>query len=270
MTEKPIITFTSDFGWMSQGVGMMKGVALGINPDANVVDITHEVKPFDIMHGARTMECLETMPIGYHVCVVDPGVGTRRRAIIIQTGRGDYMVGPDNGVLVPAAERFLGGIKKVVEASNEKYMRKPVSDIFHGRDVFTPAAAWLSKGVPIEKFGKEIDPSDLVRSPYEEAKVSEGKIEGKIIHINHFGSLFVNVKAGSFNESGIKQGDEVVLKFGMKEIKTRLLRTFGEVQKGEPVLIPDDYGRMEIAINMGNFSKEYSVNEGDEIVIMKN
>lgn len=270
MKEKPMITFTSDFGWMSQGVGIMKGVALDINPDSNVVDITHEVKGFDIMHGARTMECVATMPAGFHVCVVDPGVGTKRRSIIIQTGRGDYLIGPDNGVLIPAAERFLGGIKKAVEITNEEYMRKPVSPVFHGRDVFTPAAAWLSKGVPISDFGREIDPAELVKPPYEEAKVSEGKVEGIIIHVNHFGSLFVNSRTGDFYDSGMKYGDDVVLSFGRKKIKTRLLRTFGEVLAGKPVLMPDDYGRMEIAINMGNFSKEYGVKEGDNIVIRKN
>ncbi len=267
--NKPIITFTSDFGWMSQGIGIMKGVALGINPDANVVDITHEVKGFDIMHGARTMECLAAMPAGYHVCVVDPGVGTKRKPIIIKTGRGDYLVGPDNGVLIPAAGRFLGGIERAVEITNEEYMKKPVSPIFHGRDVFTPAAAWLSKGVPVSDFGPELDRKKLVKAPYGEAKVSNGKIEGMIIHVNHFGSLFVNVRREDFYGSGIKYGDRVTLRFGKKRVRARLLRTFGEVPGGKPVLIPDDYGRMEIALNRGDFSGKHGIKERDKIVIKK-
>ena len=146
MTKKLIITLTSDFGAQSQGVGIMEGVALEINPDAHVIHLMHGLPGFDISYAARTIETINYLPIGYHVCVVDPGVGTKRKPIIIQTGRGDFLVGPDNGVLLPGT-RFLGGIRKIVEITNEKYMRKPVSPIFHGRDIFTPAAAYLSKGV---------------------------------------------------------------------------------------------------------------------------
>ncbi len=267
---KPLITITSDFGWMSQGVGAMKAVAFGINPDANVVDVTHEVKGFDIIHGARTMECIATMPVGFHVCVVDPGVGTGRKAIIILTKRGDYLIGPDNGVLIPAAERFFGGIENAVEITNRKYMKKPVSPVFHGRDVFIPAAAWLSMGIPMEKFGEEIRPNDLTKAPYEEAKVTKGRIEGMVIHINHFGSLFVNVRSERFPEqAGIKYGDKIEITIKRKKIKTKFLNTFGEVPKGRPVCIPDDYGRIQIALNQGNFAKKHGAKEGDKIVIRK-
>ena len=113
----------------------MEGVATEVNPDAKVIHLMHGLPDFNLSYAARTMETLNYFPKGYHVCVVDPGVGTERRGIIIEVVRGDYLVGPDNGVLIPGT-RFLGGIKKVVEITNEKYMRKPVSPIFHGRDVF--------------------------------------------------------------------------------------------------------------------------------------
>jgi len=121
-----IITLSSDFGVQSQGVGIMEGVALDINPDAKIIHLMHGLPDFNISYAARTLETVNYLSVGFHVMVVDPGVGTKRKPIIIETGRGDFLIGPDNGVLIPAT-RFLGGIKKVVEITNKKYMRKPIS-----------------------------------------------------------------------------------------------------------------------------------------------
>ena len=149
--NRPFITLTSDFGAQSQGVGIMESVAREINPDAHVIHLMHGLPDFNLFYAARTMEAICYIPVGHHVCVVDPGVGTSRKPIIIETGRGDFLIGPDNGVLIPATG-FLGGIKRAVEITNERYMGKPVSPVFHGRDIFTPAAAYLSKGISIEEF----------------------------------------------------------------------------------------------------------------------
>jgi len=254
--KKPFISLSSDFGVGTQGIGIMHAIALEICPDARILDLRHGIPGFDVTEGAWTMESVQFLPLGAHVCVVDPGVGTQRRSIIIKTKRGDCLVGPDNGVLMPAAERVLGGIEKAVEITNEKYLRKPVSPVFHGRDVFAPAAAWLCKGVRIEEFGQEIKPRDLVKAPYDEAKVSQGLVEGKIIHVNHFGSVCVNVRQDAFARSGIKYGDDILIETAGRKIKTRFLKTFGEVAKGEIVAFPDDYGRLEIAVNMGSFCKK--------------
>jgi len=265
---KPFISLTSDFGVGTQGIGIMRAVALQICPDCEIIDLRHGLPGFDVTEGAWTLEAVQFLPIGCHVCVVDPGVGTSRRRIIIKTKRGDYLIGPDNGVLIPAS-KILGGIEKAIEITNDKYMRKPVSPVFHGRDVFTPAAAWLCKGVGISKFGPEIDKKDLVKAPYEEAKVSKGLVEGKIIHVNHFGSIFVNVRQEDFAKSGIKYKDDVVIETAGKKIKMKFLKTFGEVREGEVVMFPDDYGRIEIAINMGNFSKKFGTKLRDKITIKK-
>src|SRR3989338_7201110 len=176
----PLITLTSDFGVQSQGVGIMEAVALEINPEAKIIHLMHGLPDFNLFYAARTMETLNHVPVGFHVCVVDPGVGTKRKPIIIQTGRGDFLIGPDNGVLIPAT-RFLGGIKRAVEITNEKYMRKPVSPVFHGRDIFTPAAAYLSKGIKIEEFGRTINPSDLAKAPYDEAQINGNEIHALVI-----------------------------------------------------------------------------------------
>ena len=266
--KKPFITLTSDFEVQSQGVGIMEAVALEINPDANVIDLMHGLPDFDLFYAARTMETISYMPVGYHVCVVDPGVGTKRKPIIIETGRGDFLIGPDNGVLIPATG-FLGGIKKAVEITNHKYMKKQVSPVFHGRDIFTPAAAYLSKGVKIEEFGKELNPKNLVKAPYEEAKLIKNEFYGNIISINKFGSLHLNIKHSAWDNFGAKLGDIIILNFNNKNVRLPFALTFGDVPKGKPLIIKDDYGRIETAINMGNFAKKHKVKIGDKYKLEK-
>src|SRR3989338_3008483 len=262
--NKLIITLTSDFGVQSQGVGIMEGVALEINPDAHVIHLMHGLPDFDICYAARTMETLNYMPIGFHVCVVDPGVGTKRKPIIIKVGRGDYLIGPDNGVLIPAT-RFLGGIKKVVEITNERCMRKPVSPVFHGRDIFTPAAAFLSKGVRIKEFGKELNPKKLAKAPYEEAQVKGNEIKAKVISINKFGSLHLNIMQSEWDKFNVQVGNYINTILKNKNIKIPFTITFGDVEKGKPLIIKDDYGRMEIALNQDSFTKTYKVKISDDI-----
>jgi len=265
--KKPIITLTSDFGVQSNGVAMMEGVALEINPEAHVIHLMHGLPDFNLFYAARTMETINYMPIGYHVCVVDPGVGTKRKPIIIETMRGDFLVGPDNGVLVPATG-FLGGIKKIVEITNTKYMKKPVSPIFHGRDIFTPAAAHLSKGVKIEEFGNKINEKDLVKAPYEEAIIKEKQINAKIISINKFGSLHLNITHAVWDKFNVKNNN-VELNFNNKNIQLPFVTTFGDVGKGKGLIMKDDYGRIEIALNQDSFAGKYDAKIGDEVVIRK-
>ncbi|MDP3765432.1 MAG: SAM-dependent chlorinase/fluorinase [Nanoarchaeota archaeon] len=266
--KKPFITLTSDFGVQSQGVGIMEAVALEINPEAHVIHLMHGLPDFNLFYAARTMETVNYMPVGYHVCVVDPGVGTKRKPIIIETRRGDFLIGPDNGVLIPAT-RFLGGIKKVVEITNKKYMRQPVSPVFHGRDIFTPAAAYLSKGVKMADFGKEINPKNLVKAPYEEAIVKGNEINAKIISINKFGSLHLNIMHSAWDRFNVKIGEKVKLKFNKKMIDAPFFVTFGDVTKGTPLIFKDDYGRIEVALNQGSFIKKYPVKTGEDILIRK-
>lgn len=266
--KKPLITLTSDFGVQSQGVGIMEAVALEINPEAHVIHLMHGLPDFDLFYAARTMETVNYIPVGYHVCVVDPGVGTKRRPIIIKTGRGDCLVGPDNGVLIPAT-RFLNGIKKAVEITNEKYMKKPVSAVFHGRDIFTPAAAYLSKGVKMEEFGKELNPKELAKAPYEEAAAKNNEIKAKVISINKFGSLHLNVMHNIWDRFNIKLGNFVNIALNKRTFKIPFFTTFGEVEKNKPLIFKDDYGRIEIALNQDSFASKYPVKIGDDVVIRK-
>ncbi len=267
--SKPLISLTTDFGVQSQGIGVMHGVALETSPDANVVDLMHGLPDFDLSAASRTMETVKYLPVGFHVCVVDPGVGTERKSIIIKTKRGDYLIGPDNGVLI-SATLMLGGCVKVVEITNQKYMRQPVSPIFHGRDIFVPAAALLSVGVKMEEFGSEIDFKSLVRAPYDEAVLRNGAIEAEVIMVNKFGTLILNVQQTLLSKLMAKKNDSILLEFG-SGLKTEvpLVEKFGDVGKGEPLIMPDDFGRTEIAVNMGSFTKTFGVGVGEKCTIRK-
>jgi len=266
--ERKLITLSSDFGKQTQGIGNMEGAIYGINPDAKVIHLMHGIPSFDLFSAARTMETIYYMPVGFHVCVVDPGVGTRRKGVIIKTGRGDYLIGPDNGCL-RTAPRLLGGIKKAVEISNKKYMMAPISPIFHGRHVFAPAAAHLSLGVPMEEFGDEIASEKLTKAPYEEARERKGGIDAIVIHVNHFGSLHLNILQDEWDHLGVRLGDKVELGLAGERVVLPFVETFGDVPRGEPLVMKDDYQRMEVSINMGSFAELHPVRVGDSVVVRK-
>ena len=265
----PFISITSDFGINSEGCGVMKGTVLKFCPDANVIDITHGVEPFNIKHGARELEAVACLPVGFHVCVVDPGVGTKRRGIIIKVKRGDYLIGPDNGVLRVAA-RILGGIEKAVEITNTKYMQHPVSPTFHGRDVFTPAAAYLANGIPMERFGKVLKEQELVPAPYEDARIAGKQILGRVTYVNlHNFNVYSSIRQKTMAEAGLRHGDAVTLTVGNNKLVLKFLRTFGEAKKGEPLVYIDDYNHIAVAINQGFFGKKYKIKAGDVFIISR-
>ena len=266
--KKPLITLTSDFGVQSRGIGSMEATILDISPDVNVVHLAHGLPDYDIVSASRVMESIAYLPIGYHICVVDPGVGTERKGIIIKTKRGDYLIGPDNGVLISTA-KILGEYEKVVRISNLKYMRQPVSPVFHGRDVFSPAAAYLSKGIVIEEFGDELKFEELVKAPYDEAVVKDGQIEAQVIFINKYGSIVLNILSSVWDELSIKGNQILILDFQGKKVELPFVETYGKVDKNKPLILKEDYGRIEVAINLGNFSKTYGIKMGDKCLIKK-
>ncbi|MBI5553707.1 MAG: SAM-dependent chlorinase/fluorinase [Candidatus Diapherotrites archaeon] len=261
-----IITLSSDFGKQTQGIGNMEGVIYGINPHTRVIHLMHGIPAFDLMAAARTMETVYHMPVGFHVCVVDPDVGTTRKGVIIKVKRGDYLIGPDNGCLM-TAPRLLGGIERVVEITNEKFMIRPVSPIFHGRHIFAPAAAHLSRGESMDSFGKELNPAELVSAPYGEAVLAEKKIHAEIIHVHHFGSLHFNILHSVWESAGFEPGKKVRLTWKQGKGVLPVTNTFGEVAQGQPLIMKDDYQRIEAAVNQGSFAQKYGLGVGDKITI---
>lgn len=247
---------------------MMEGAAFSINPEIKVVHLAHGIPDFDLITGARTLETVFYLPVGFHVCVVDPGVGGKRKCLVIKVKRGDYLVGPDNGVLIPAA-RILGGIEKIVEIKNFKYMRQPISPIFHGRDIFAPAAAWLSKGIKLEELGPTMGPGQLAKAPYEEAVKKDNIIEAKIISINKFGSFHLNITHQLWDEWHLGFQDVVQLEFGEYKLRLLVVNVFSDVLKGEPLIMKDDYGRIQVSINQGSFADKYLVEIGQKVIVRK-
>jgi S-adenosylmethionine hydrolase len=262
-----VISLSSDFGVQNRGIAIMEAVALGICQDAKIFHLSHGIPSFGISQGARVLEAVMCLPVGCHVMIVDPGVGTERKGLIVETGRGDKLIGPDNGVLLPAT-RFLGGFKRAFQLSNEKYYRKPVSPVFHGRDVFAPAAAHICNGVKLEEFGPELKQDDLVKAPYDEAKIEGNRIIAQIIDVNNFGSSFLNVMQKAMH--GIfKPGDMIMASLNGKKFDLPYRRTFGEVKVGEVLLVDDDFGRVEVAVNQGFFVDKFTAKVGDIFILEK-
>jgi len=262
----PIITLLTDFGLRDPYVAEMKAVILSICPDARIVDISHEIKKFDIRTGSFILaQAAKYFPAGsIHVAVVDPGVGTKRRPIIVETNRGLY-VGPDNGLLMLSAIR--DGLRSIHEITNPKYMLKKVSRTFHGRDIFSSAAAHLANGVPPSDFGPKVD--DPVVPKYAEPKILEGEIIGEVIHIDGFGNIITNISLTDLEKIGIKEGDKLAIKLKNHTMKLTLCLAYGDVPIDEPLSIIGGSDFLEVAINQGNASQKFNIGVGSPVHVKR-
>jgi len=264
MRKSPIVTLLSDFGLSDPYVAEMKAVILSICPTAVIVDITHQIRKFDVRMGAFVLaQATPYFQEGtMHVAVVDPGVGTKRRPIIIETKR-SLFVGPDNGLLTFSAHRE--GISHAYEIANPKYMLKSTSRTFHGRDIFSPAAAYLAKGVPASNFGPEI--KNLVMPSFARPGIQSGEIRGEVIHVDDFGNIITNIASKDLKELGIEEGKNLLLTLKKKGLTLRLCSAYGEVSSGMPLTIIGSSGFLEVAINRGNASQFFKAKAGDETIV---
>ena len=256
-----IITLMTDFGTSDHYVGVMKGVMLNINPQVHIVDITHAIPPQDVSGAAFLIDSAHRyFPTGtIHVVVVDPGVGSERRAIVCQTETA-YFVCPDNGILT----HILRDEEHVciVAVENSAYFLPQVSNTFHGRDIFAPVAAHLSRGVPIGKLGNSI--TQPVQLPIPKPQVTDRAIIGHIIWLDSFGNLVTNI-SHEILES-LEGRDNVVIRAGSAEID-RLNRSYAESAVGEVLAIVGSFNRLEISINQGNAAQVLGLKRGDTITI---
>jgi S-adenosylmethionine hydrolase len=267
----PLISFLTDFGLRDPSAAIMRGVVLDIVPDARIVDISHEVHKYAIRDGALLLWCaLPYLPVGFHVAVVDPGVGTARLPIAIATGRGDVLIGPDNGLLVAAAGR-LSGIRAVHALENDAYRLPVVSTSFHGRDIFAPAAAHIARGVAIEDLGRALDRAALVRSPIRDAEVAEGELRSSVVYVDTFGNVkLAGLRADIVAALGpMRPGDPLVLALGGRSIRTTWQTTFGDVATGETLVYEDSYGRICLAASQANAAEIHAIVEGLDVVIRR-
>jgi len=255
---RPVITFTTDFGPAAPAV--CRGVMYQIAPDALIIDVNHQVPRFSIRDGAATLVfALPHMPVGVHVAVVDPGVGTERHGVAIRVGRGDILVGPDNGLLMPAADR-LGGVVAAHALENRELMLPVVTSTFHGRDVFAPIAAHLAMGTPIEAVGPALDPAELIRLEFPRPRIGPGVLESQIVHVMIYGNVtFAGTPADLEAAIGMLElGRRVALDFPAHDghpavqEETTWESTFGRVPLGASLLLEDSEGHLSLADNQGN------------------
>ncbi|HEX3427794.1 MAG TPA: SAM-dependent chlorinase/fluorinase, partial [Candidatus Limnocylindrales bacterium] len=258
---RPVITFLSDFGPAAPAV--CRGVMFRIAPDANIIDVNHQVPRFSIRDGARSLVfALPHMPIGVHVAVVDPGVGTDRLPIAILTGRGDILVGPDNGLLVPVAER-LDGIREVRVLENRELMLPVVTSSFHGRDIFAPIAAHLAMGTPFETVGRAIEPDGLVRLAEPRPRVEPGRLATEIVNVMIYGNVtFAGRPADLETAIGeLSPGRPLRIEFAAMDDRPAVVEdttwgvTFGHVPIGSSLLMADSEGSLSFADNQGDAAR---------------
>lgn len=255
-----LITLTTDFGYRDPFVGIMKGAIATINPRAQVVDLTHGIRPQDIMAGALTLRhAVPYFPRGtIHVAVVDPGVGGARRAILIQSA-GNYFVGPDNGVLSLAVAG--ASPNHVVELSNAAYQLKATGSTFHGRDIFAPAGAHLSLGVPPEAFGAQL--SSFVELCLPEVRRDGRRWESEIIYIDGYGNLFTNLGEGDL--TGVPAGD-ICIAVGSTMIEG-IKKSYDTVEAGRLVAVWNSWGLLEVAVNTGSAQQLCNAKIGDRVIV---
>ncbi|MCX8162114.1 MAG: SAM-dependent chlorinase/fluorinase [Candidatus Bathyarchaeota archaeon] len=260
---KHVITLTTDFGYRDPYVACMKGVILSICPNATIIDVTHDVSKFDVEEAAYILyRAYSFFPSGtIHVCVVDPGVGTERRPIAIESKRYIF-IGPDNGVLTLAAED--DGIEGVYVIESRHVMLGEVSFTFHGRDIFAPTAAWIALGYPLEMLGRSVE--DIERVRLATPLIDGNRLRGKIIYVDSYGNLVTNVR-WDLIKGRVAFGDTVKLSYRDREVYASISKAYGEVPLGELLLIPGSGGFMEISMNMGDASKKLDLKRGDYVYL---
>jgi len=259
---RPIITLTTDYGTNDHLVGTLKGVILKINPDVTIVDISHDVTAYDLLDGALTIGSSYSYfpPRTIHVVVVDPGVGTERRPLLV-TGDTQYFVAPDNGVLSLVYEREENIL--VRHANVEHYYLQPVSKTFHGRDVFAPIAGWLAKGAQASAMGEEITEYKKFAMP--RPKAADASSKGVVLRVDGFGNLITNFRPEDLPVSAIETGT-VQFTVGNHSIN-RLVDTFAKGVPGEPFAYIGSNGFIEIGVNRGNASKSLGIGRGTQVTL---
>jgi S-adenosylmethionine hydrolase len=260
-----VVTFLSDFGVEDDFAGVCHGVIKRIAPEADVIHITHGIDATNILQGGIVLaNTLPYMPVGIHLAVVDPDVGTPRRALVVRTGDGRLLVGPDNGLLVPAAES-LGGALAVNEITNRAYALEPVSPTFHGRDVFSPAAAHLALGLDPGELGDAIQADSLVPLEFPKPEIGTRRIRATCLYVDRFGNIQLNLTASEVEGLGIVPGRRVEVELPVDRFYAVAARTFADARPGDIILYEDAYQNIALAISRGNAAETFHVRAGTEV-----
>ena len=257
-----LISLTTDFGLRDPYVAEMKAVILSISSESKIIDISHKIEKFNVeMRSYTLVTASPYFPKGaIHVVVIDPGVGTSRRAIIVQT-EVSYYIGPDNGVLFQAAENQ--GIRHVYRIENPKFMLSRISNTFHGRDIFAPTAAHLANGIPAEEFGPET--AEIVKPEFAKVTKKNDELIGEVIHVDSFGNIITNLKEEELKLVGIERTFKIRLRD--TDLELQLCKAYGETGSQQPHAIIGSHNFLEISINQGNAAKKFQTAIGDKIIL---
>ncbi len=264
----PFVSFLSDYGRVDEFVGVCHAVMLDVTPDLRIVDITHDIAPFDVRAGALALvRAVQYLPDGVVLAVVDPGVGTERRCIAAEVD-GGFLVGPDNGLLAPAVA-MLGGPVRIVELDNPKYQLAAPGRTFAGRDIMAPAASYLAAGMPIDALGTPIDAAGLapglVPLPQE---AEDGTISGEVLWVDHYGNCQLNIAPEQLIERGLAPGGFVGVTIAGRERRARWVGAFAEAKASELALVVDSYGMCTLALDQRSAAAELDVAAGKALTLI--
>lgn len=264
----PVISFLSDYGLDDDFVGVCHGVIASLCPGARIIDVTHGVPRHDVRAGAILLRgALPYLPIGVHLAVVDPDVGAERRAVAMRLADDRLLVGPDNGVLAPAAE-LAGGVIEAVDIAHSEFRLEPVSATFHGRDIFAPVAARLADGAPIARAGEPLDPDELVRLDFPRPRLEDGALVAHALYVDRFGNIQLDAGHEDLAETGLKLGRAVELQAGAgAPLQAHFARTFSDVDPGELLVYEDAYRRLAVAVSHGDAAERLGLTIDDELRI---
>ena len=264
----PFVSFLSDYGRTDEFVGVCHGVMLDITPDLRIVDITHDVAPFDVRAGALALvRAVQYLPDGVVLAVVDPGVGTERRCIAVEVD-GGFLVGPDNGVLAPAVA-MLGGPQRIVALENPEYQLPAPGPTFAGRDIMAPAAAYLAAGLAIDALGGAVDAASLAPGLVPLPQVADdGTLAGEVLWVDHYGNCQLNIAPEQLVERGVLPGGFVGVTIAGKDRRARWVGAFAEAKPSELVVLTDSYGMCALAFDQRSAAAELQLRAGEKLTLV--
>jgi len=265
-SNPPVVSFLSDYGLADEFVGVCKAVVLRAAPTAQIIDITHGIPPYDIRAGALTLaRAVQYLPPGVVLAVVDPGVGTDRRAVAVEVETG-FLVGPDNGLLAPAVA-MLGGAMRVVSLTNPEYQLEAPGATFAGRDIFAPAAGYLAAGTPLEVLGDHVDPMSLVPGTMPLPRDEDGRAEGEVLWIDRYGNAQLNIDPGDLAALGVEPGGPLEIRCGQDRRTGRWVESYADANQFELAVVVDSYGLVSLTLDRRPAAEELGLRPGSAVTL---
>jgi S-adenosylmethionine hydrolase len=265
-SNPPVVSFLSDYGLTDEFVGVCKAVVLRAAPSAQIIDVTHGIPPFDVRAGALALaRSIQYLPPGVVLAVVDPGVGTERRAVAVEVESG-FLVGPDNGLLAPAVA-MLGGASRVVSLTNPEYQLEAPGATFAGRDIFAPAAGYLAAGTALEALGEPIDPLSLVPGTVPLPKDEGGRAEGEVLWVDRYGNAQLNIDPGDLAALGVEPGGPLEIRCGQDRRTGRWVGSYAEAGPFELAVVVDSYGLVSLTLDRRPAAEELGLRAGSAVTL---